>query len=69
VASTASKRIKEYIESHGLKKKFISEKTGISRSALSARLNGDTSFTCDELCKICEVLNCTPNDLLLQKEE
>jgi transcriptional regulator with XRE-family HTH domain len=69
MASTASKRIKEYIESHGLKKKFVSEKTGISRSALSARLNGDTSFTCDELCKICEVLNCTPNDLLLQKEE
>lgn len=69
MASIASKRIKEYIESHGLKKKFISEKTGISRSALSARLNGDTSFTCDELCKICEVLNCTPNDLLLQKEE
>lgn len=69
MASTASKRIKEYIESHGLKKKFVSEKTGISRSALSARLNGDTSFTCDELYKICEVLNCTPNDLLLQKEE
>jgi transcriptional regulator with XRE-family HTH domain len=69
VGSIASKRIKDYIESHGLKKKFVSEKTGLSRSALSARLNGDTNFTCDEIYKLCEALNCTPNDLLLQKEE
>ena len=67
VGSIASKRIKDYIESHGLKKKFVSEKTGLSRSALSARLNGDTNFTCDEIYKLCEALNCTPNDLLLSE--
>lgn len=69
MGSIASKRIKDYIESHGLKKKFVSEKTGLSRSALSARLNGDTNFTCDEIYKLCEALNCTPNDLLLSEGE
>lgn len=69
VGDIASKRIMDYIESHGLKKKFISEKIGLSRSVFSSRLNGDTKITCDEIYRLCEVLNCTPNDLLLPEGE
>lgn len=38
---------------------------GLSRSALSQRIRGNTQFKADEIIEIAKLLSVTPNDLLI----
>jgi len=38
---------------------------GLSRSALSQRIRGNTQFKADEIVEIAKLLSVTPNDLLI----
>jgi DNA-binding Xre family transcriptional regulator len=66
---TAAQRIRSYIDGHGLKQKFICEKSGITRQALSAMLNGGRGIYAEDILALCNALNCTPNDLLMSGGE
>lgn len=48
--------LKDYIESLGIKKSFISEKTGIPESAISRILNGNIRLTADAFAAICDAI-------------
>jgi len=51
-----SEKMKKFIESSGLKQKAISEKSGISESALSLILQGKRRCEIGEYATICGVL-------------
>lgn len=55
-----AQRIKEYIESNGLKQTFVAEKSGIDLSVLNSILNGKTKLTVDRLQLICKALDVEP---------
>jgi transcriptional regulator with XRE-family HTH domain len=42
----------------------LSKKAGISRSYVSEMETGKYNPSLPMLCKICKILNCTPNDLI-----
>lgn len=42
----------------------LSQRTGISRTPLGAKLNGDVAFTVDEVVKIAAALGISPHSLL-----
>lgn len=50
-------KIKEYIESRGIKRTFLQKILGISSSSCSAMLNGKRGISVDEYFMICNVLN------------
>ncbi len=49
--------IVDYISSHGIKQTYISEKTGISKAAISSMLMGKRKILADEFISICSVLD------------
>lgn len=51
-----SEEMKKYVESSGIKQKAISEKTGLSESALSLILQGKRRCEIGEYATICHVL-------------
>ena len=59
-----AQRIKEYIESNGLKQTFVAEKSGIDIATLNAILNGKIRLTVDRLKLICEALDVKPEFFL-----
>lgn len=64
---TPAKRLKDHIKEKGIKQSFISEKTGIDKSTLSAILNGKTKLTVDNLELICWVIDCSPGQFLMPR--
>lgn len=62
-------RVAEYIRNMGIKQTVISEKTGISVTALSAMLTNRRKMTADEFEKICIAIGKSPNDFMVTKEE
>lgn len=57
---------KNIIDKLGLKQTEVAEKTGLSYPTINALYNGTAkSIYLDTLEKLCEVLHCTPNDVLV----
>ena len=57
--------VQEYLNTINKTQYWLSKKTGISANAISKICNGETiRITLDALSKICEALNCTPNDII-----
>ncbi len=54
------KKIKEYIDSHGIKSSKIVKDTGIPQSTFSAIINGQRHLRVDEFFKICKSLGVPP---------
>jgi transcriptional regulator with XRE-family HTH domain len=61
-------RIKAYIKNHGINQSFICQKTGIDKSSLSAKLNGKSRITADDLELICGTLECSPNEFVIPRQ-
>jgi len=59
-----AQRIKEYIESNGLKQTYVAEKSGIDIATLNAILNGKIRLTVDRLKLICKALDVKPEFFL-----
>lgn len=55
-----AQKIKEYIETNGLKQTYVAEKSGMEISALNSILNGRTKLTVERLQLICKALNVEP---------
>lgn len=53
----ANARIKEYIETHGIKQSFLVQKTGFRREKIANIINGKRKVTADELAEIAKALN------------
>ena len=56
-------RLKEIVESRGIKQSYICEKTGMSADAVSRILNGTRKITGEELLNLCELLDVDPRSL------
>lgn len=57
-------KLKEIVDSRGLKASYITKNTGITKSALSNLMNNKTnSISFENLEKICKLLDITPNDI------
>jgi len=50
-------KLKEYLETNGIKQQFICDKTNIDKVALSNVLNGKRKLTANELVNIANALN------------
>ena len=61
---TPAERILEHLKKNGIKQTFVSKKTGINDSTLSAKLNGQIRLTADDIEIICWALGCTPAEFL-----
>lgn len=56
-------RLREIVESKGIKQAYICEKTGLSADAVSRILNGLRKVTGEELLMLCELLDVDPRSL------
>lgn len=54
---TDTKRLKELINSKGLKLKYIADRLGISSYSLQKKINNITEFKTTEVMLLCEILN------------
>lgn len=63
-----SEEMKNFIESSGIKQKAISEKSGISESALSLILQGKRRCEIGEYATICHVLGVNTDKFLHPRE-
>jgi DNA-binding Xre family transcriptional regulator len=59
-----AEKISAYLSDNGIKQNFLARKTGITTQTLSAKLNGATKLTSDDIEAICGALNKEPNDFL-----
>ena len=64
---TPADRLKAHIKNKGIKQSYISEKTGIDKSSLSAILNGKAKLTVDKLELICWAIECSPGQFLVPR--
>jgi len=62
-----AERIMKYIKENGIKQTFISQKTGIKKSTLSAKLRGQAKISAEEIELICWALNCSPTEFISPK--
>lgn len=65
--NTPAERILQYIKNKGIKQNFISQKTGMNDSTLSAKLNGKTRLTVDDIELICWAIECSPSQFLVPR--
>jgi transcriptional regulator with XRE-family HTH domain len=54
------KKVRQYLEDHGIRQNFVARKINISASTFNAIMTGQRRMFADELRTICEVLNVTP---------
>ncbi len=54
-------KIKEYLESNGIKQKWLAHELGITESKLSLMLTGKSPIYSDMLFQICDVLGVSSN--------
>lgn len=64
MSKTPAERILNYIRNKGISQTFISKKTGINKSTLSAKLNGKTKIVADDIELICGALEIQPAEFL-----
>lgn len=50
-------KVREYIESHGLKQKVVADSAGIPNATFNAMMNGRRRMYADDLRAICIALN------------
>ena len=62
---TNTELLEKRIADSGLKKNFIAEKMGISRTGLLNKLTGKTEFVASEIKFLCDLLGITPEDMKL----
>lgn len=55
------KNIDVYLEKNGIKRNFLSKKTGITENALSLTFSGKRKMLADEYVKICNALGVSYN--------
>ena len=60
----AAKKLKAYINEHGLKQTYVAEKSGIDVKTLNAILNGYIRLSVERLEQICKALDVSPNIFL-----
>ncbi len=61
-----SLRVNEILEKRNLTPYWLGKQTGITQNNMLKICNGETStIRFDTLERICEVLNCTPNDIFI----
>lgn len=53
-------KVKQYLESHGIRQSFVAEKCNISLSTFNAMLNGKRRMYAEDLRQICYALNVSP---------
>lgn len=63
IMSTVIANTEAIIKDRGLKKKCVAEKAGYSRQQFSNLLNGRKVFKVDDVLRIANALEVTPNDL------
>lgn len=61
---TPAEKISAFLADNGIKQNFLARKTGIKPQTLSAKLNGTTKLSLDDLELICGVLGKKPNDFI-----
>lgn len=54
---TDVKQLEKIIQQKGLKKGFVAEKIGVSRSTFYAQLKGETEFKASHIRSLCDVLD------------
>lgn len=58
--------VKSILDEQGKSQYWLSKKTGISPNNIGKICNGETkNIRLDTMDKICNALNCTPNDILI----
>lgn len=64
-------RVLEYMDKQGIKHQYeLAAQIGVTRQALGQWMKGESSPSLETLAKMCEILDCTPNDILkLPKDE
>ena len=64
-----SLRVNEILEERKLTPYWLSKQTGISQNNTLKICNGETAtIRFDTIEKICKVLNCTPNDIIVSDD-
>lgn len=63
------KKIKDYIDSHGIKMSKIIRDTGIPQSTFSAIINGQRHLRADEFFAICKSLDVPPETFEPEESE
>lgn len=63
-----SEKIFELMKEKGISQLTLSEKTGIGQSTISDWKTKKTNPSANKILKICEVLECTPYDILKDAE-
>ena len=63
-----SERIFEIMEEKGMRQLDLSKKTGIAQAVLSDWKTKKTNPSSKYIMKICEALECTPYDILVDKK-
>lgn len=58
-----AENIKATIKHKGLKQRYVAQRIGVSEKTFSAMLTGRQNILVDDVEKICDVLDVTPNDL------
>lgn len=59
-------RLKELINDAGLSQRELAEKTHTTPCAISRYISGKRTPRLNELCKICEVLQCNVSDMIMR---
>lgn len=65
---TVLENLKRIIRDRGLKKKYVAEKAGYTQQQFSELINGKRVIRDADICKLCDALEVTPNDLLERSE-
>ncbi len=63
-----SKEIAKYIRDHGIKQKYICQKTGLTKYIISCAFRGKRKLSVEEYQKICEALN-LPYEYFFNRKE
>ncbi len=65
--TSPAKKISDYLINNGIKQTFVSQKTGISKQTLNAKLKGVSKLTSEDIELICGALGKEPNDFLIPR--
>lgn len=60
---TDKEKLTELIENSGLRRSFIYDKLGMSRSTFSKKLNNINPWTVPEVAKLCSILGINSRDM------
>lgn len=61
---TLNEKLNKYISDKGIKKSYISSKTGMTQDRISRIMRGIAKITGDEFLSICIILDVDPNEFI-----